>query len=576
MYDTSARDRGYDSAAVRQSPLRAGLQDEAWSAPEIPVPEAELLRIIGRVLDEQRARTERPEPLVDRIETILGTRFQAANDTGFRREPSQFDETPAAREEVRPAGFPPVLDGAPEGRSDPPPVSGRTNGIGILAVATMAAVCGAALPFLIGTTPSRYGAETVLAVRADTSARAAATETAAKGLLSAPVIASTVAALKLDRDPEFSGDGANALGVALDLLSGSGAAADPASRAEAALKAAVEVTPDTRAGTISVRVTSRNAASATRIAAQLAEAAVGGDTPGKPAEAAATLRKAHDDAEAELAAFTARSGEGNVKVATGLQDQIGALDADLKNADQAILSAKEKADRLKSAKIADVLNGSLPSDMVSPALQDWRDKYATAKAQLAQLSAEFGPRHPRLQQQQAEVDGLKEDMTGELGRLAQDAAAEVKTAVETRKTLSDRRNGLIAQSRDTGVDLARLTELREKAAAARSRLEELGTENPAGAALVVRKPARALPVSSGNGLLPRALAGGGLGFVIGLLVAFPFLRNRRPRPLRQEPAPPAPPPAPEPDFEMAALRSKIADLRNRLQAHALEGEHLSR
>jgi hypothetical protein len=106
MYDTSARDRGYDSAAVRQSPLRAGLQDEAWSAPEIPVPEAELLRIIGRVLDEQRARTERPEPLVDRIETILGTRFQAANDTGFRREPSQFDETPAAREEVRPAGFP--------------------------------------------------------------------------------------------------------------------------------------------------------------------------------------------------------------------------------------------------------------------------------------------------------------------------------------------------------------------------------------------------------------------------------------------------------------------------------------
>jgi hypothetical protein len=72
------------------------------------------------------------------------------------------------------------------------------------------------------------------------------------------------------------------------------------------------------------------------------------------------------------------------------------------------------------------------------------------------------------------------------------------------------------------------------------------------------------------------LAGGGLGFVIGLLVAFPFLRNRRPRPLRQEPAPPAPPPAPEPDFEMAALRSKIADLRNRLQAHALEGEHLSR
>ncbi|WP_454848221.1 succinoglycan biosynthesis protein exop [Rhizobium binxianense] len=576
MYDTSARDRGSSRTAVRRSPPRPDPQNEVWSAPEIPVPEAELLRVIGRVLDEQRAQAERSEPLVDRIETILGTRFQAANDAGFRREPEQFDEAPAAREELRPAGIPPVIDDVPEGRNDPPPVSGRAGGIRILAAATMAAICGMALPFLMPAAPSRYSAETMLAVRADAAARAAATETAAKRLLSAPVIASTVAALKLDRDPEFSGDGANALGVALDLLSGSGAAADPASRAEAALKAAMEVTPDPHAGTIAIRVTSRNSGSATSIATRLAETAVGGDTASKPAEADATLRKAYDEAEAELAAFTGKSGEGNVKVATDLQGQIGQLDAGLKDADQAILSAKEKADRLKSAKFADVLNGSLPSDMISPALQDWRDKYATAKAQLAQLSAEFGPRHPRLQQQQAEVDGLKDNMTEELGRLAQDAAAEVKSAVETRKTLSDRRNGLIAQSRDTGVDLARLTELREKAASARSRLEELATGNPAGATLVVQKPARTVPVPSGNGPLPRALIGGGLGFLLGLLVAFPFLRNRRPRPARQEPAPPAPPPAPEPDFEMAELRSKIADLRNRLQAHALEGEHLSR
>lgn len=574
MYDTSAKDRGYNSTAVRQRPPRPDSQNEVWSAPEIPSPEAELLRVIGRVLDEQRTRAERSEPLVDRIETILGTRFQAANDAGFRREPEPFDETPALEEELRPAGIPPVIDGAPEGHNGPSSVSRRANRVGIFAVATMAAVCGMAVPFLMPAAPSRYSAETILAVRADAGARAAATETTAKKLLSARAIASTVAALKLDRDPEFSGDGANALGVALDLLSGSGAAADPASRAEAALKAAVEVTPDPHAGTIAIKVTSRNSGSAASIAARLAETAVGEDAAGKPAEADATLRKAYDEAEAELAAFTGKSGEGNVRVATDLQDQIGQLDAELKNADQAILSAKEKVDSLKSAKFADVLSGSLPSDMMSPALQDWRDKYATAKAQLAQLSAQFGPRHPRLQQQQAEVDGLKDNMTSELGRLAQDAAGEVRDAAETRKTLSDRRNGLIAQSRDTGVDLARLTELREKAAAARSRLEELVTENPAGAALVVQKPARAMPVSSGDGLLLRALIGGCLGFVIGLAAAFPLLRNRRPRPAKQELAPPAP--APEPDTEMAELRSKIADLRNRLQAHALEGEHLSR
>ncbi len=41
-----------------------------------------MLRAIGRVLEEQRARAARTAPLVDRIETILGNRLRAANDVG--------------------------------------------------------------------------------------------------------------------------------------------------------------------------------------------------------------------------------------------------------------------------------------------------------------------------------------------------------------------------------------------------------------------------------------------------------------------------------------------------------------
>ncbi|MGO8189829.1 succinoglycan biosynthesis protein exop, partial [Rhizobium leguminosarum] len=78
----------------------------------------------------------------------------------------------------------------------------------------------------------------------------------------------------------------------------------------------------------------------------------------------------------------------------------------------------------------------------------------------------------RLLQQQAETDGLKENMGKELTRLSQTANLAAKAAVDARKGLNDRRNTLIAQSRDTGVDLSLLTELSEKANAARSRLEE--------------------------------------------------------------------------------------------------------
>ncbi len=197
------------------------------------------------------------------------------------------------------------------------------------------------------------------------ASRAAFTQAAAKGLLSARTVASTVAALKLDHDPEFASASANALGVALDLLSATGAAADPASRAEATLKHAVEILPDAATGTILVRVTTGDSGKSMRIAARLAEAVSAADGPGGNAETDAALRKTYDEAKAELAAFTAKSGEGNVKVTIDLRRQIDQLDADLKAADQNILAAKAQTDRLKAAKLAEVLDGSLPSDMLS-------------------------------------------------------------------------------------------------------------------------------------------------------------------------------------------------------------------
>ncbi|NYT30986.1 succinoglycan biosynthesis protein exop [Rhizobium sp. WYCCWR 11128] len=584
MYDIRARNSFQDRAAERPRPHDDSYGAPRSSRPDIAPPEAELLRAIGRALEEQRTRAARTAPLVDRIETILGNRLRAANDVGhpILQEPAGDEELSVPADE--PMISPEPLAAVREEPAEPQPAAPRrrASGIGLAMMVGAATIIGAGLPALMPASPALYRAEATLAVKSDAASRAAFTQAAAKGLLSARVVASTVAALKLDHDREFAGASANALGVALDLLSATGAAADPASRAEATLKHAVEILPDAAAGTILVKVTTGDSGKSMRIAARLAEAVSAADGPGGNVETDTALRKTYDEVKAELAAFTAKSGEGNVKVAIDLRRQIDRLDADLKAADQNILAAKAQADQLKAAKLAEVLDGSLPSDMLSPALQDWRDKYAIAKTTLAQLSAELGPRHPRLLQQQAETDGLKENMGKELTRLAQSANLAAKAAVDARKGLNDRRNTLIAQSRDTGVDLSRLTELSEKAKAARSRLEEAtstAVEAAADGRIVLLKPALATAVSGSDGLIGRALTGAAAGLAIGLAAAF-LLRLRRPvadsasekmivsRP--QAPLPSMPAPAPAPVDEMELLRSEISGLRDRLRVHSLE------
>lgn len=587
MHDSRAKSSFHDRATSFSRGQRQSHAEESTGAPEIRRSEAELLHAISRLLDEQRAKARQTEPLVDRIETILGSRLQAANDISSVSAPAFEPSSPAPEpatqyvqvHHIAPVEKAPVLPISREIRR----TKWRRSALIIVALSFV----GAATPVLMPSAPARYTAETTLAVDAGAGDRAALVGETVRRLFSVPVITSAVAAMKLDRDPEFAGNNANALGVAFELLSGSGAAADPASRAEAALKSALAIIPDDRTGTIRLMVTTADGDKSTRIAMRLSDAVTGGNAASKAAETATALKKENDQAQAELMAFGQKNGEGNVKVATQLQRQIAGLDADLKNADDNILTAKEQADKLKAAKLADVLEGSLTSDMISPALQDLRDRYAIAKTALAQLSADLGPRHPRLLQQQSEVDGLKDSIGKELVRLAQNASGTAKAAVDARRQLSDRRNALIAQSRDTGVDLAKLTELREKASAARSRLdEEVSTTGAIGDGRVtVSKPALVLPVSGGSSFAFNALLGGLAGLVAG--PGFVFLPRRFRWQSEQVPvlpveipvqaqilAPvpelaqvPEPAPVPQTANEVDALRSQIASLRDRLHAH---------
>ncbi len=574
----------YDNKALNGrrtgAPLGAREASRGGHAPAVRPSEAELLRVIEKALEEQRqARARAEAPLTSRIEAILAPQFAPANDAP--PQPVKAEKPP-----VQPAAVPQLPEPVfvPANTNDiPAAVDDEPLHLPVkpIAFALVGLMLGAAFPLMMPQAPVRYSAATVLHVGGDTATRPALTQAAAQKLVSAPMIAAAVASLKLDRDPEFAGEKPNAVGIALDLLSGNGAAADAASRAEVSLAAAVEAVPDGATGLVRLNVSTASAEKSRQIAARLSGMLLASPA-GSAAGSDGTLKKAYEQARAELDAFTAKTGEGNVKVAIDLQQRINQLDADLKVAEQRITLSKERADRLKAAKPADVVDGVLPTDMISPVLLDARDRYAAEKATLSQLSIDLGPRHPKLLAQQGIVDGLRDKLSRELSVQAKDAAVDAKSAVDARRKLSDERNGLIAQSRDTGVDLAKLTELRDKADAAKSRLDTALPQAGMGDGNIsMRAAPQVFAIATGYSTPLRSAIGGGIGLIIGLAASMlsSLFRKRQEDPLDlldipvivEPPAVQQPEPEPEQPDDLTALRAELAELRSRFQSYAATG-----
>jgi hypothetical protein len=561
----------------------------------LPLPEAELLRILERALQAQRMVQAQPEPqaddilssemdlavanpLVNRIETILGKKLEAAND-GRSTSQAPVDDVrmddlidDLAAAEFRTENATDIEDELQAS----PPRSLRS----ILVVGALCLV-GVTGGMLIPTESPGFRAESVLAVQGGREERPALVTAARNALVSPRTIATAVTAMKLDHDSEFAGGDTDAFNVVVDLLSASGAATDPVSRAEASLAAAIHASTDANAGTVDFSVTTGSAAKSARIASYLVS------TVSQPLPAAGAtdgaLKKASADADAELATFTEKNGEGNVQVATRLQQQIAEANAALQNAEQRVVTAKTQADLLKTATADDALTGVHAAQITSPVLEDRRNSYAMAKSTLAQLAASLGPRHPRLIAQQAEVDGLRDGISQEVSRLSRDAGDELKSAVASRRQLSDQRNALIAQSKDTGVDLARLAELRDKSSVAHHRLEDgivTGAIPADGAHLVVLMAPQVAVVAPGRSPWFAPVLGGLAGLTFGLAGLW-----RRHAETIDETGPSEPiafaepivdmPPeiAPEPMLaqtpdEVDILRAEIAAMRDRLKSYA--------
>ncbi len=394
------------------------------------------------------------------------------------------------------------------------------------------ALMGAVVPILLAP-PPRYVSQAVLHAEGDGRARQALLDVAAKRVVAPSVLSDVVARMKLDRDPEFTGSRAGALGVAVELLSGSGNASDAPSRAQATLRKDVAVEIDSQTGLLRLIVTSGDPARSADIANRLVIATL--YDPGVAKAAGTSLgvetavdrsRKELDRASAALAEFKTRYGEDRITAAETLRRQRQQLDVQIKAADLAVRTAKARLAAVKSATPASVLSGALSGDLSSPGLDDLRSRYNAAKSQLTQLSVQLGPRHPRLLAQQATVDDLAANMRSQLQRLAVSSEADVKAALEKQTALSAQMTAFSQTGSD--VDLARLGQLQDAVTTAQSRYEA-DQQNAGMTISEVRPPLTVLSqaVAAAAPLDNRLVSNQAVGFLIGfgLALCAVFLRK---------------------------------------------------
>lgn len=294
-----------------------------------------------------------------------------------------------------------------------------------------------------------------------------------------------VAAADLAADPEFN----PALTppalwrVALGLGQADAAAPAPlaAERVVEAFREALRVEALNRSLVVAVRVTSGNAAKAARLADAVAEVYLERQVRAKLsatrgaadwlAERVQTLRRDATDAEAAVAAYRARHGLGQDTETSLAAEERARLSASLAEARAARADAEARHQRLRQAlKEAPAAVGEV---LASPVVHRLREQEAQVVRTLADLSARYGPRHPKLAETQAELDDLRGQITAEAARIADGVADEARVARVREQALADSLAALERRRAGEGAASAPLLALEQEAAAAKTLYESL-------------------------------------------------------------------------------------------------------
>lgn len=309
---------------------------------------------------------------------------------------------------------------------DAPPVyGGRSPGF-IAAFLIAAALGGAALPFTFGDMfPRSFTATAVLGME-----RGEPVSAMAARLKETATLENVAAVLDLKREPLLAGGQPGAFAVATDLLTGTEKTASPLDAAlSRRLSESLSLMLSREAGQLSLAVTTPDARLSVRIANAFADAGVNRAAAEAvdQAHGLTAAREAAERAERALADFTTRPNTGDRQEETRLSAEIAAHDAAISELEGTLAEAKDKSARIAALKIADISSGTAQFDFDAPLFDAAREKFVTAKLELDTLSAQLGPRHPRLLAAQKTVEEARTRLQEALRKLDTGAKERVKT-----------------------------------------------------------------------------------------------------------------------------------------------------
>lgn len=297
-------------------------------------------------------------------------------------------------------------------------------------------------------------------------------ESQARVIASDSIKARIVASERLDKDPEFGGEGAP--GLISRLLGAFGLGGSATSRdgllyALAELDKKVAVRRGERTFVIDISVTSRDPDKAARIANALANAYLEDQAAvrdaaarratdsltGRLEELRSRLRAAEDKAEKFKEA-------NNLSVAGGRsvgEEQLALSSAQLVAARTRVTEAKAKYEEISRTRASAIEAGAIPEAVASNTMTALRAQLGAALSKEADLTASLGARHPALAAAQAQVRDARRQIADELGRIARAAKSEYDRALSAEKQLAGRvdelKTGQFAAGR-AGVELREL------------------------------------------------------------------------------------------------------------------------
>ena len=396
---------------------------------------------------------------------------------------------------------------------------------GVVGLTIAGALAGAMLAYAL---PASYEATAELLIdpaggdragQLSSEAAFALVDNEVRVLRSGTMLGSVADRLNLASDADFVRPGLS--GSVGGLVGGGSAPVDGRQRAVEALASAITVERVGGSSAITLSATTADPAKAALLVNTLADIYLAGSGMAGAPDRMAALRAELERAERAVEAYKVRNELVDAQGRLISDEQILTVQEQLSIAKARTLELNARAASTREANVDSIVTGSLPEQFASPTVTGLRDRLAGLKQQSDRLSTRLGPRHPERLAAEAELQAVREELAGELRRVAGALQTELKRAVQQEQELASELARMKVRQGEIGDEMIELRQLEREAEVRRSAYEEAlrGAQGvAAGVSASARILSRAEPSAAATGRSAGAfsLAGALGGFLLGL------------------------------------------------------------